>query len=171
MKHQQAYFDPNAAQAKQHKLIRVVIILVVIGVVGGILMAILGTGPKNSALGGVLANQKELIRVIDDHSKDLKTPGAANFAVTTRNVLVSGSQELEKVGAKATAASSIVSADTQLATASQNNRLDEALTEMITTTLEQDLSALSTSLAQASERQKTVIESLATSYSLLIGED
>ena len=169
MKAQQAYFDPNASQAKQKKLIRVVIVLVVIGVVGGILIAILGTGPKNSALGGVLANQKELIKVIDGHRKDLKTAEGANFAATTRNILVSGSQDLEKAGAKAPAGSSLSSAESQLATAGQNNRLDEVLTELIKSTLTQDLGALTQSLDQASESQKPVIESLAASYALLIG--
>lgn len=166
----QPYFDPNAAQRKQHKLIRIIIILVSVGVVGGILIMLFGGEPNNSALGEVLARQRKLVETIDERRDKLTSAAAANYVAITRGVLVSTNKDLEDIGAKITVTPSPTTSDADLESAASNNRLDETLTDYITTTLQQSQQLLAQQMPQANDRQKPVLEKLLSNYQLLLGE-
>lgn len=164
------YFDPNAQQQKQHKLIRVIMILAIVAVVGGIGLAILGGDAKNSALGDVLARQKKLVEVIDDRRDKLASQETANYVAIARNILISANKELEGLGAQVTATPTPTTTDEQLDQAASTSRLDEVLSDYITTTITTSQQVFSQQASQANERQKPILESLATNYQLLLDE-
>lgn len=166
----QAYFDPNAAQAKQHKLIRTIIILAIVAVVGAIGLAIFGGEAKNSALGDVLARQKKLVEVIDGRRDKLASQETANYVSIVRNILISTNKELEGIGAQVTASPTPTTTDEQLDQATSTSRLDEVLTDYITTTIANSQQVFSEEAIQANERQKQVLENLAANYQLLVDE-
>lgn len=168
MKAQQAYFDPNAAQKRQHKLIRVIIILVVVGVVGAILLSIFSPDPSNSNLGNLLARQQEAVRVIDANSENVSSGVAANFINISRNVLVSANKELEQIGAKVSAPITNPGIDSQMEEAARNNRLDTELYEYIKSVFTQNQADIATALANASDKEKTVLQDISTSYQNLL---
>ena len=167
-----APFDPNAAQAKQHKLIRLIIILAITGIFGMIGISIFGGSPKNTELAGVLANQQEMIRLIDARRDQLTTVQGANFISIVRPVLLSQSRELTGAGITVTVPINGTAIDTQLDEAVRNSRLDQALSDLIEATLAADMQVLNQldATTEDGHKLKPIIGQAIEDYSALLAE-
>jgi hypothetical protein len=167
-----APFDPNAAQAKQHKLMRLIVILVVIGVIGAITISLFSGPPKNNELAGVLANQQEMLRLIDERREQITSAPAANFISIVKPVIFSHSRELSDAGITVTVPVNGSGIDTRLDEAVRNSRLDQALMELIQATLEDDRQVLQhlDAVTNSDSKLKPLIGQLIEDYSALLAE-
>lgn len=162
-------FDPNATQVKQRKLIRLIAILAVVGVISMILISLLGGPPKNSELSSVLANQQEMLRIIDERREELTTTEGANYVSVLRPILVSQSRDLVSAGVKVTVPINGSSIDSALDEAVRNSRLDEELVELLAATLAADKIVLDqvNAVTEESSKLKPLINQLISDYSAL----
>lgn len=167
-----APFDPNAAQAKQHKLIRLIVILAVVGILGMIGISIFSGPPKNTELAGVLANQQEIIRLIDERRDQLTTVQGANFISIVKPVLLSQSQQLTGAGIAVTVPINGSAIDAQLDEAVRNSRLDQALSDLIEATLAADKQVLDqlNAATEGGHELKPIINQIIEDYSALLAE-
>lgn len=164
-----AIFDPNEAQAKQHKLIKVIGILVVVGVLLMIVIAIFGGEPRNSTLDSVLANNQAMTNLIEERRENLRGSSALNYLSTVQPVLLTHQGSLAGIGAEVKQSVQVDS--TSLDSAQASGQLDDELTELIRATISQDLAKIESALNQANPdtSEYAVIERVYQDYQNLSG--
>lgn len=163
-------YDPNANQAKQHKLIRLIVILAVAAVLVAILLSLFSGPPKNSELSAVLANQQEMLRIIDARRENLTTSDTANFVSVVRPVLVSHGRELGNAGVAVTVAVDGSAIDAQLDEAVRNSRLDQSINDLLLATIREDKTTLEQLAAASDDELKPIIQAILQDYSALAEE-
>jgi hypothetical protein len=162
-------YDPNQTQAKQHKLIRLIIILAVVGVIVTILISVFSGPPKNNELSGILANQQEMLRIIDARRESLTSNQTANFVSIVRPVIYSISRELTNAGVSVTVPIDGASIDAQLDEAVRSSRLDRELNDLLVATLKKDRLVIEQVNANtaADAKLKPILEQMLEDYSSL----
>ena len=172
MEPQPAGFDPNANQAKQRKMIRLIIILAAVTIVVLVLAAVLA--PKdtvNEKLSLALARHQEISRVLDEFSDNARSDEARQLVVNAKLVILSGTSDLTSAGVSVSTTQAdsvkIPDVDAKLQEASRNNNFDEAITEFITSNLELNTSELNSVKDQLDEQKVEVVDRLLADYDSL----
>jgi hypothetical protein len=175
MDSQQKYFDPNAAQQKQRKLIKIIISLLIAAVLLLTVLALVGSNTSpGQKLGIVRASHEEVIRVLDDFKKQPASIETQNLIVNARVVLASENKQLDSIGVKPTsaqveAAKTYPNIDTELEESVQNNQFDAIITDFITQMLVSNKQILeSVEQETTNETTRTVTTSILTDYSQLL---
>ena len=166
-------FNPNATQAKQRKLIRLIIILAAITVVVLILVALLA--PKdtvNEKLSLSLGRHQEVSRVLDEYSDNARSNETRQLVANTKLVVLSGTADLTSTGVSVSTAQAdsvkIANIDDTLLEASRNNAFDEAITQFIASNLEVNSAELNSVKDSLSEQHLEVVERLLSDYDSLL---
>lgn len=150
-----------------------IVILAVVGVIAMILISIFRGPPKNSELSSVLANQQEMLRIIDARRESLTTSEGANYVSILRPVLISHGRELDSVGITVLVPINGSGIDAELDEAVRNSRLDKEMVELFEATLKADEQTLEqlNAITEDDSKYKPVIELILEDYSSLVAAD
>lgn len=166
-------FDPNAVQAKQKKLIRLIIILVVVTVAVLVLAAVFA--PKNTdneKLSLALARHQEIVRILDEFSQNARSADTKQLVANAKLVVLSGASELSSAGVSVSTTQAgtvkITDIESKLEESIRNNSFDSAITEFITSNLEANRQDLSLVKQDLDDQKRQVVERLLSDYDSLI---
>ncbi|HEX9679158.1 MAG TPA: hypothetical protein VGA08_00870 [Candidatus Saccharimonadales bacterium] len=172
MQPNQVYFDPNATQIKQRKMIKLIISLAV----ATFLVLLLGllfrsSEPSRGDLGLTLARHNELVRVIDEFEDEAQSIATKQLLARTKLVLISGANELMSIGVAADdqQVSRVKVLDATLIEAVGNNTFDSAITDLIRSAVaasEHDLALLKDPFSNTETSQ--TINNLLADYAQLL---
>lgn len=166
-------FDLNAQQAKQRKMLRLVIILAAALI--GVLVLVAALAPKDitgQKLSLALARHQEMNRVLEAFADNARGSDARQLVANARIVLLSGTTELTAAGVSVSTvqADSVKTSgiDDDLAEASRNNQFDAAITEFLSTKIQANRADLAAVEDEVDKNQAEVIRQLLNDYDSLL---
>lgn len=157
-------FDPNPAQTRQRKVIKLaaaglgfILLLSLVAALFG------GNSASTGGLGGVVARNTEMLRVAKEYGKTARSTILKNNIAQIAIVSASDNAALAAIGAVATPEQLLtaqsIGIDEALSDAASNNRYDQALDEYFSNVLAANKRDLTEALANAkTEAAKATIE-------------